>query len=283
MGIVYLNGRYLPQEEAVVSAMDRGFLFGDGVYEVIPVYHGKLFRFEHHIARLHRSLAAIQLSLTIELSQWHTILTNLLQQNLECGSNQSIYLQVTRGAHNFRNHAFPKEVSPTLFAFTTTLRTLPLEELSKGMRAITLNDTRWERCDIKSISLLANVLLYQEALNQGAVETLLIRNGKAVEGATSNLFIVKDGTIMTPPLSNYILGGVTRDLVIELALQSHTPLKECDISETQLHEADEVWITSSTREIYPIIQVDDTRVGEGQPGPAWRQMISLYHQFIKKI
>lgn len=283
MNIVYLNGDFIPKEKATVSVMDRGFLFGDGVYEVIPVYNHHIFRVEQHIDRLYRSLEGIKLSITLKKNDWNNIFSALLQHNSSLGPNQSIYLQVTRGYAQQRNHAFPPVIQPTIFVFSYPLTTLPFEELAKGMFAITLDDTRWEFCNIKAISLLPNVLLYQNALERGCVEALLIRDGSVLEGATSNFFIVKDNIIKTPPLSRYILGGITRDLVLELADQHNLATHVAPISVAELVAADEVWITSSTREIYPIVKVDNTWINEGKPGPIWQKMIINYRSYIKNL
>lgn len=283
MNTVYLNGEYLPLAEAKISVMDRGFLFGDGVYEVIPVYNGKIFRFEQHIARLKRSLLGISLDCSLELEDWQEIINTLLEANDSFGPNQSIYLQITRGIGPYRNHAFPDHGTPTILVLTNPLRTIPFEQLQKGMCAITLEDTRWQWCHIKSIALLANVLLYQAALNQECAETILIKDGFALEGATSNLFIVKKGNIITPPLSSRILGGVTRDLILLLAKNNDMPCQETAISEQELFEADEVWITSSTREIYPIIKINNQQIGTGRPGEIWQRMIAKYHDFIRSL
>lgn len=283
MTTVYLNGKFLPKDNAFISVMDRGFLFGDGVYEVLPVYNGKLFQFQQHIERLNSSLAAIKLPLHLDYQEWQQILTQLLQYNSEYGPNQSIYFQVTRGYSPERNHAFPATLNPTWFAISQPLKTLSYEELKKGKQVITAKDTRWQLCNIKATSLLANVLLYQDALDQQCAETILIRDGYAIEGATSNLFIVKDGVIITAPLSAWILGGITRDLVLNLARENQIPCEERLILEKELFSADEVWITSSTREIYPIIQVDNTLINKGLPGDLWYKMINLYHIFIKNL
>lgn len=283
MNYVYLNGAFIPQQDAKVSVMDRGFLFGDGIYEVLPVYNGKIFRFEQHIDRLNRSLAAIKLNVDYSYDQWLKILQQLLQRNSHCGKNQSIYLQITRGTAPERNHAFPQSVHPTIFALSSPLRTLPYEQLVQGKKVVTLEDTRWQLCHIKSIALLANVLLYQEALDAQCAEAILIRDGKVLEGATSNVFIVKNETLITPPLSHFILGGVTRDLVLQLAQQNNIHSLQTDFSKEELLGADEVWITSTTREIYPIIQVDQTQIHDGKPGKIWHKMISHYHQFIENL
>lgn len=283
MTTVYLNGKYISKDEATISVMDRGFLFGDGVYEVIPVYNKKVFRPKPHIDRLYRSLDDIKLSIDTKPQDWEKIFNELLDRNSHLGPNQSIYLQVTRGYMPERNHAFPSKVLPTIFVYTFPLKTTPLETLSKGMKVITLDDTRWKLCNIKATSLLANVLLYQQALDQGRVESILIRDGNVIEGSTSNVFIVKNGVIKTPPLSNFILGGITRELVLELAKTQQIAHQEIEISEQELLDADEVWITSSTREIYPIIQVNDISINQGMPGQIWHKMIKSYHNYIKSL
>jgi D-alanine transaminase len=283
MNIVYINGEYVPQDKAVISVMDRGFLFGDGVYEVIPVYAGHIFRFEQHIARLQNSLGAIRLNLTLLLEEWRAILEDLLERNVHHGENQAIYLQVTRGVAEDRKHTFPAQIQATIFAMTIPFQHLSITQLSVGIAAVTLPDIRWQWSHIKSISLLANVLLYQQALDTSAGEAILIRDGQAVEGATSNLFIVKRETIKTPPLTEYILGGVTRDLILELAKQHAISCQETIISEDELHTADEVWITSSTREIFPVVQLDNKPINEGKAGPVWHNMIQYYRNFIREL
>lgn len=283
MTTVYLNGKFLPKKQAFVSVMDRGFLFGDGVYEVLPVYNRKIFQLQQHLDRLWKSLAAIKLAIDMSYEQWQKILTELLEYNDTLGENQSIYLQVTRGYAPERNHAFPKQILPTIFVFSQPLKTLPYEELKKGKEVITREDTRWQLCNIKATSLLANVLLTQEALENNCAETILIRDDYAIEGSTSNLFIVKEGVIITPPMSFCILGGITRELVLDLAKKNKIPHQEKEITRNELFQADEVWITSSTREIYPIIKVDDSQIGKGKPGLIWEKMINHYHEYISKL
>ena len=282
MTIAYLNGTFLPLADAKVSALDRGFLFGDGVYEVIPCYGGKLFCLHEHLKRLNRSLYAIQLTPPLGHSAWKAIMEQLITDN--GGGHQKVYLQITRGAANTRNHSFSEAIplTPTVFAFSTPLKPPSIDPLKKGGTAITLPDSRWLHCHIKSINLLPNILDYEAAVSQGHQEAILIRNGMALEGASSNLFIVDNGILMTPPLSNAILGGVTRDLVLKLARRHGIATKEASISQERLFGASEVWITSSTREILPIVQVDDTVVGVGGPGPIWQEMFSHYQRFKSK-
>lgn len=276
MTIAYLNGEFLPLEQAQISPMDRGFLFGDGVYEIIPVYKGKLFHPEQHLERLRRSLRAIEIDLTIDSAAWLNIFNQLITQN--GGGDQSVYLQITRGTAPRRDHAFPKQCNPTLFAYSMPLTLPTLESLTQGIRAITIPDIRWQHCDIKSLNLLANVLARQQAVTHNAVEAILVRDGYAMEGAASNLFIVKNGVIITPPANQSILGGITRDAILELAAKHHFPCVETMIPQSLLENADEIWITSSAREITPVLYLNNTVVGSGKPGPVWYKMIELFQQ-----
>ncbi|HDK37739.1 MAG TPA: D-amino acid aminotransferase, partial [Thiolapillus brandeum] len=213
--LIYFNGKFIPQEEACVSVMDRGFLFGDGVYEVIPAYAGLPFRLNEHLQRLNASLEAIRMAPPLSHDQWHDILTKLLEQR--GSTDQQIYLQITRGAYGKRLHAIPEQVTPTILAFATALTQRDPELVKQGMNVITMDDIRWERCNIKAITLLANILSQQQARDEGAQEAILVRDGMANEGTASNLFIVKNDLIITPPKSQHLLPGITRDLVLELA------------------------------------------------------------------
>lgn len=278
--IVYLNGEFLPSEQAQVSVFDRGFLFGDGVYEVIPVYNKRIFRCQQHLARLQKSLAAIRLEINIPEQTWTDIFTQLVEKNLKNnGENQAIYLQITRGYAPERNHLFPQQLRPTIFAQSIPFKILPFATLNSGMSAITLSDPRWQHCFIKTIALLPNVLLYQQAKDAGVDEAILIRDGEVTEASTSNVFIVENGTLKTPPLSPHLLGGITRDFILELAKIHHLAYQETAISETQLRNADEVWVTSSTKEIYPIVKLDNKPIGTGSPGVMWHKMIKAYRDY----
>jgi len=283
MNIVYLNGSFMPKEEATISVMDRGFLLADGIYEVIPVYSGKLFRLKEHLNRLQRSLDAIRLPSPFTQKEWQTILCELVDKN--GGGNQAIYLQVTRGVENIRDHSFPDQVKPTIFVMSNPIAKPTDEDLNHtldntpGISTITTKDIRWDRCDIKSISLLPNILLRQQALDAGAQEALLIKDGYLTEGAASNCFVIKDGVIFTPPKNELILGGITRDLVIELARENQIDCKEEPINEAALNNADEIWISSSTKEIVPVVQLNNKAVGQGVVGPLWRKMAELYIQY----
>lgn len=277
MTTAYLNGTFLPLEDAAVPVMDRGFLFGDGVYEVIPVYGGKLFRLAHHLQRLRNSLQAIRIDNPLTESGWETMLTELVSRNV--APDQAVYLQVTRGVAAKRDHAFPADTRPTLFAMSTPMAASDDIDSIAGATAITLPDIRWKLCNIKAITLLPNVMLRQQALDAGAVEAILINDGYAIEGAASNIFIVKNGLLITPPNGPALLPGITRDLIIELAARHAIPFREADITEAELFGADEIWLTSSTREMSPVTLLDDTIISAGKPGPLWKHMISLYQDY----
>ncbi|HEY9201004.1 MAG TPA: D-amino acid aminotransferase [Gammaproteobacteria bacterium] len=281
MSIVYLNGAYLPLEDARISVLDRGFLFADGVYEVIPAYGGHLLRLQEHLQRLQSNLDAIRMDNPMSHSEWQAILQRLLDEN--AGEDQSIYLQVTRGVAATRNHAFPEVVTPTVFVMATQLSKVDKEQLRPGVLAITLDDIRWKACNVKSISLLGNILLRQQAHDKNAAEAILINDGKAVEGAASNVFIVRDGVLITPPTSHCLLPGITRDLILELARNNQMPCEERDISAQELATADEVWLTSSTREIMPVIELDGQPVANGKAGPIWEKMIDIYQQYKAEL
>jgi len=280
MSIVFLNGEFEDAEQAKVSVFDRGFLLGDGVYEVIPAYSGALFRFEEHLTRLQQSLDAIHLKNPYSITQWRTILHDLVQKNNHIDS--SVYLQVTRGVA-VRDHAFPSDVQPTVFAMVNKITPLSAEYYENGVSAITLEDNRWSRCDIKAISLLPNVLLRQQAVDQGVIEAILIRQGFVTEGAASNAFAVINGVVTTPPKSQHLLPGITRDLVVAMAQQHGIPSAEKEISLAQLQSADEVWLTSSTKEILPVTQLDEKPVGSGKPGDVWKRMSKIYGHFKKTL
>lgn len=277
MSIAYLNGTFLPLEQAHIPALDRGFIFGDGVYEVIPVYSGRLFRLDAHLRRLDNSLAAIRLSNPMTHEQWTTMLQQLVEKNQQ--GDQSIYLQVTRGAAK-RKHNFPDKVTQTVFAMSEPLIDMPP---STGVSAITLDDIRWQLCHVKSIALLGSVLLRQQAVEQGAAESILLREGYVTEGAASNVFVIKDGVALTPPEGPFILTGITRDLIIESMQAANLSCQEAHITETALRNADEIWLTSSTREILPVIELDGQPVGEGKPGPVWQQAWDLFQAYKQSL
>ena len=281
MSTAYLNGKFQPLSETQVSVMDRGFLFGDGVYEVIPVYGGRLFRLKHHLKRLRNSLEGVRIANPLSDQAWETMLTELVARNE--GHDQAVYLQLTRGVAPRRDHAFPENCSPTLFAMSTPMPIAVDIDSVTGIAAITLPDIRWKLCNLKAITLLPNVLLRQQAIDSDGAEAILIKDGLAIEGAASNLFIVNNGLLITPPNGLALLPGITRDLIIELAANHTIPFREADITQEQLFSADEIWLTSSTREISPVIRLDDKTISGGAPGPLWRRMISLYQNYKTAI
>jgi D-alanine transaminase len=270
---VYLNGEYLPLSEAKVSVLDRGFLFGDGVYEVIPAYKGRLFRLEDHIVRLNNSLREIRLELDKSVAEWLAI----FQPLLDSSKDQYIYLQVTRGYAAKRDHGFPEQVVPTVFAMCSEIK--PFAGRVTGVKAVTLDDIRWQMCHVKAITLLANILLRQEALDQDCAEAILVRNGYVTEGAASNLFAVIDDELITPPKNHEILPGITRDVILELAEANQIPYREDVIALEALQNASEVWVTSSTREIVPVIELDGQQLGAGKPGPVFQKMEQLLQAY----
>jgi D-alanine transaminase len=276
--LVYLNGAYLPPDQAQVSAFDRGFIFADGVYEVIPVYGGRPFRLAHHLARLDNSLAGIRLPNPLSTRDWQAVFTRLVETS--GGGDQSIYLQVTRGRAE-RDHAFPKQATPTVFAYSQKLKTPEPAQLVAGVAAITVPDIRWQRCDIKAIALLPNVLMRQQAIEQGAAEAILIRDGLMTEGSASNIFVVVNGSLVTPPKGAYILPGVTRDLVLELAHTHRIPCAERDVGEAELRAAGEIMLSSSIKELLPITQLDGRPVGTGKPGALHARLHLLYQEYIR--
>ncbi|CAH9019420.1 D-amino acid aminotransferase [Candidatus Nitrosacidococcus sp. I8] len=280
MPIVYLNGAFLPLTEAKVSVLDRGFLLADGIYEVIPAYGKHFFRLHAHLDRLEHSLQGIHLENPMSLDQWQSILQQLILQNE--GLDQAVYLQITRGVAP-RDHAFPKDIQPTVFAMSNPIKSVPEHWLQKGISTITLEDIRWQWCHIKSIALLANVLLRQEAVATGMQEAILLKDDQVTEGAASNVFIVTDEQLRTPPVSSELLSGITRDLVLELAREANISCEEAKISTHDLHHADEIWLTSSTREILPVTTLNGAPVGTGKPGIKWQQLNHHYQAYKEKI
>ncbi|HET8808508.1 MAG TPA: D-amino acid aminotransferase [Methylophaga sp.] len=281
MPVVYLNGRFIPAEEAKVSVMDRGYLFGDGIYEVIPVYRGKAFMLEGHLARLQRSLDAIKLSNPLDNVSWAELIANLVDQN--GGGDQSVYLQITRGTAAQRDHIFPQAVLPGIFMMSNPLKPVPADWHNKGINCITVDDIRWQRCDIKAIALLANCLMKQRAQEAGAQEALLLRDGALTEGAASNAYIVIHGEIITAPSGPQILSGVTRDLVLALAEKAGVNIQQRFASDSELRAADEVWISSSTKELVPVTMLDGKPVGNGQPGPFWLDLHQRFQQYKSEV
>ncbi|HRH81927.1 MAG TPA: D-amino acid aminotransferase [Thiobacillaceae bacterium] len=276
MPTVYLNGAFLPLEEAHVPVLDRGFIFGDGVYEVIPVYSRRPFRLADHLARLQASLDGIRLANPHPPETWRTLVLDLIACSGE--EDLGIYLQVTRGPAP-RDQAFPTEVRPTVLIMPLPLGTPPARLAEEGVGAITAADNRWLRCDLKSTSLVANVLLRQLSVDAGCAETILLRDGWLTEGSSSSVFVVSRGTLLAPPKSHLILPGVTYDVVLELAAGQGVPYALRPIPEAELRSADEIWLTSSTKEILPVVRLDGRPVGDGRPGGLFRGLHAAYQEY----
>ena len=279
-GMVFLNGRFLPAEDAKIPVLDRGFIFGDGVYELVPVYSRVPFRLGEHLARLERSLAAVAIRNPYSREQWRDHIFRLI--DAQPFEDQGVYFQVTRGVAK-RDHAFPKNVEPTVFMMSNPLVNPPAEQVERGGAAVSAQDNRWLRCDIKSISLVGNVLLRQLSAEAGAAETILFRGGNLTEASASNVFIVKRGVIQSPPKSSLILPGITYDVIAELARADNLSLEFREISEHEVRTSDEIWITSSSKEVLAIVSLDGARVGDGRPGPLFRRMYQLYQDFKQKV
>ncbi|HKO86977.1 MAG TPA: D-amino acid aminotransferase [Burkholderiales bacterium] len=279
---VYLNGRFMAPEEAHVPVLDRGFIFGDAVYEVIPVYSRVLLRLDEHLARLQYSLDSIRLRNPHSVDEWRSLLQEVVMRNP--WDDQGVYLQVTRGVAR-RDQAFPDPavVKPTVFAMANDMRPPSAEQRRDGVPVITREDYRWLRCDIKATSLIANCLLRQEAVDVGCAEVILLRNGKVTEGSASNVFLVKDGIITTPPKDNLILPGITYDLVLELARRHDLPFEVRELTVGELYAADEAWLSSSLREVLPIASVDGIAIGNGKPGPVYERMYALYQAYKREV
>jgi D-alanine transaminase len=278
--MVFLNGKFLPIEEARVPVLDRGFIFGDGVYELIPVYSRAPFRMDEHLARLEKSLAAVRIKNPYAREKWREILRALIAK--QPWDDQGVYLQVTRGVAK-RDHAFPAGVEPTVFVMCNPLVNPPRELVEKGAAAVSAVDYRWHRCDIKSISLIGNCLLRQMSADAGAVETILFRDGRLTEASASNVFVAKNGLLLSPPKSNLILPGITYDVVVEIAQAVKIPLEFRDVTEAEVRGADEVWLTSSSKEILAVVTLDGRPVGDGKPGPLFRKAWQGYQEFKSKV
>lgn len=274
--MIYLNGSFIPIEDARISVLDRGFIFGDGVYEVIPVYSHRPFRLTEHLRRLQKSLDGIKLRNPYTDIEWTELVEQIIASNE--GDDQYLYLHITRGVAP-RDHSFPKKVIPTIFIMSSPLVVASKELIVTGVSAITANDNRWSRCDIKAISLLPNVLLRQMASDSNATETLLIRDGFLTEGSASNIFVVKNKLLLVPPKSHLMLPGITYDVVLELADEYQMPYEIRDIPESDLRTADEILLTSSTKEIMSITLLDGKKVGSGKPGEKFAELYQYYQDY----
>jgi D-alanine transaminase len=279
--ICYLNGNYLPLAEARVSPLDRAFLFGDAVYEVMPVYASRPFRLREHLDRLNRSLAGIRMSAPLSHAEWAQLCQELIARN--AARDAYVYLQVTRGAEFGRNHAWPEDMKPTVFAYVTALEPLPPAMLDRGVSAVTAADTRWARRDIKSTALLANILLKKLAADAGAFETIMLENGELTEGSSTTVHVVKRGIIHTPPNGHHILPGTTRDVVTELAARLGLRCESGRVDEAALRSADEIWLAFATRGVLPVTTLDGAQVGDGKPGPIFKRMRSAFADYALEL
>ncbi len=274
--IVYLNGEFMPIEEARIPVLDRGFIFGDGVYEVIPAYSKHPFRLAEHLRRLRHSLDKVRITNPHSDDEWNRLTGEILQRN--AGDDQSVYLQVTRGVAR-RDHAFPKDIKPTVFMMSSPLVTPAPALVESGVACVTAQDYRWLNCDIKSTSLLGNCMLRQLSVDAGAAETILFRDGQLTEASASNVFVVRDGVVLAPPKDHLVLPGITYDVVIEIARAREFEIEVRPISEAEVRGADEIWVTSSTKEVLAVTTLDGKPVGDGKPGTLFRRMHALYQSF----
>lgn len=281
----YLNGQFLPLAEARISPLDRGFLYSDGVYEVIPVYSRFPFRIDEHLARLQHSLDGIRLPNPHSDGEWRTLILRLIAET--DFADQLLYIQVTRGADVKRDPCFPQGVPQTVFMFTSPLVGPSAAQREQGVAAVTAPDIRWTRCDLKTVALLPNVLTRELAVDAGCAETIMIRNGFLTEGSSTNVFAVKNGVILTPPQDNLILPGITSDVVLELAQAHRAPLDVRPVSEAEVRDADELWITSSTKEVLAVVTLDGRPVGHGdaagKPGPVTLRMHEWFCAFRENV
>jgi D-alanine transaminase len=274
--IVYLNGSYVPKKDAKISPFDRGFLFADAVYEVIPAFSNKILLLENHLMRLISSLEQLRIPNPHNNAEWTQIINTLIRKN--GGGDIAIYIQVSRGAEDGRDHFYPKDIEPNIFAMATAIVSSPKDIL--GISVITLEDNRWSRCDIKSTSLLANIMVRQQAKDSGADDAILIRNGVLTEAGSASVITVENGVLISRPNGNELLPGTTRAMAIELAKNDGIECKDEVIPEARLNSADEIWLLSATKGIVPVIRLNGFAVGNGKPGKTWRRVHELYE--VKK-
>ncbi|MEP6885799.1 MAG: D-amino acid aminotransferase [Gammaproteobacteria bacterium] len=279
--ICYLNGSYLPLAEARVSPLDRAFLFGDAVYEVLPLYSSRPFRLREHLDRLNRSLAGIRMPPPLLHADWADLCRQLVSRN--SASDGYVYLQVTRGAEFGRNHAWPEGLKPTIFAYVSALEPVPPAFIDQGVTAVTAADTRWSRRDIKATALLANILLKKLSSDAGAFETIMLENGELTEGSSTTVHVIKDGVICTPPNGHHILPGTTRDVVGELAARLQLRSESRRITESELRAADEIWLAFATRGLLPVTKLDGAAIGSGRPGPMFKRMRAAFAEYTREL
>lgn len=278
--IAHFNGRLMPLEEIRISPLDRGFIFGDGVYEVIPVYDGVMLHGREHFERLLRSMKEIQLASPHPVDEWMRIARELLAHH---PGNVSVYIQVTRGVPPKRDHVMPRGLQPTIFMMVQPLVTPSKEAIENGVACVTHEDFRWTRCHIKSTSLLGNIMARQVSADAGATETILLRDGMLTEASSSNVFVVKGNVVAAPPQDHLILLGITYDLVTRLAKEGTVKLEIRPVTERQLRDADEIWLSSSTKEVLAVTKLDGKPVGSGKPGAVFRRMHALYQEYKKRL
>jgi D-alanine transaminase len=279
--ICYLNGEYLPLRDARISPLDRGFLFADSVYEVLPVFAGRMYRFREHFDRLARSLGEIRLPPPHTHAQWLALLTELIERN--GGVDMYLYVQVTRGAEYGRNHAFPASCEPTVFAMASPLPKFTAEQREHGLAAITVEDFRWGRCDIKATALLANVLMKQRAAEAEAQEAIIVRDDEVLEGSSTSVFAVIGDVVATPPNSHRILPGTTRDAALELAAAVSMRAEVRRITLGELYAADEIWLSAATRDVIPVTRLDGRSIGSGKPGPLWCRISDAFAESRQRL
>ena len=278
--IAYFNGQFLPIDKISISPLDRGFIFGDGVYEVIPVYGGVPLHGREHFERLQRSMDEIQLANPHTVDEWLGITRELLAHH---PGNQAVYIQVTRGVPPKRDHVIPKGLTPTVFMMSNPLSSPTREQVENGVACVTARDFRWEKCHIKSTSLLGNVMARQISVEAGAVETIMFRDGHLTEASSSNVFVVKGGVVFAAPQDNLILLGITYELLERLAAEGKVNLQIRPVSEAEVRAADEVWLSSSTKEVLAVTTLDGRPVGNGKPGPVFKRMHALYQEYKAKL
>jgi D-alanine transaminase len=271
--VVYLNGSFVPLSEARIPVLDRGFIFGDGIYEVVPVYEGRPFRLTQHLKRLERSLAAISIDNPFDEAGWRALIADLVSRH--GWPNQFVYMQITRGVAR-RDHAFPKGIQPTVFAMTSEFVAPAAALREQGLAVITADDERWLHCDIKSVSLLGNVLAKQAAVDAGAAECMMFRDGILTEGSSSNIWVVRNGRVLGSPVNHLVLEGIRVGLLAELCARCGLDYELRRVPREEVLLADELMLTSATREILPITQVDGAPVGNGRPGPVYQRLIEAY-------
>ncbi|TDJ34466.1 MAG: D-amino acid aminotransferase [Gammaproteobacteria bacterium] len=274
--LVWLNGHTMPLSEARISVLDRGFLFGDGVYEVISVYDGKPFLLDEHLRRLERSMDAVRLGHPHDRDTWKQIIDQVVKAN--GNGEQSVYVQVTRGTAPLRDHKFPANPKPTVLVMASPGGPVSQDLVNDGIRAVILDDIRWEQCNVKSTMLLANVLLRQQALDAGAHEAILVRDGHLTEGAASNVFVVIGGVVVTPPNSDELLPGITRSFILGLCRDHGVSCAERGVSEDELRGAEEIWISSSRKEVLAVVNLDGNSVGTGKPGPVFTKVFQWFQE-----